>query len=92
MISGVYYFERTPNMGGIQFQKGYQINHNLFYPDIWIEYDEATATQAVYLATDLERYDFAVQAGKYYYYKNFYLLQKHHTCLANTYDMLMLSI
>ena len=45
MISGVYYFKRAPQMGGIQFQKGYQINHNLFYPDIWMEYDEATATQ-----------------------------------------------
>jgi len=45
MISGVYYFERAPNMGGIQFQKGYQINHNIFYPDIWMEYDEATTTQ-----------------------------------------------
>jgi len=46
MLSGVYYFKRASEMGGIQFQKGYQINHNLFYPDIWIEYDEATTTQA----------------------------------------------
>ena len=38
--------------------------------------DEAAATQAIYLATILERYDFAVQAGKYYYYKNFYLEPK----------------
>ena len=45
MISGVYYFKRAPNMGGIQFQKGYQINHNIFYPDIWMEYDEANETQ-----------------------------------------------
>lgn len=45
MISGVYYFKRVPNMGGIQFQKGYQINHNIFYPDIWMEYDEANETQ-----------------------------------------------
>jgi hypothetical protein len=31
-------------MGGIQFQKGYQTNHNIFYPDIWMDYDEATTT------------------------------------------------
>lgn len=44
MLSGCYYFKRSPEMGGIQFQKGYQINHNIFYPDIWMDYDEATTT------------------------------------------------
>lgn len=42
MLSGCYYFKRSSEMGGIQFQKGYQTNHNIFYPNIWMEYDEAT--------------------------------------------------
>ena len=47
-----------------------------FIMDLAENRSEAAATQAIYLATDLERYDFAVQAGKYYYYKNFYLEPK----------------
>ena len=32
--------------------------------------DPITATQAIYLATEIERFDFAVQSGKYFYYNN----------------------
>ena len=47
-----------------------------FIMDLAENRDEVTATQAIYMATDIERYDFAVQAGKYYYYKNFNLEPK----------------
>ena len=47
-----------------------------FIMDLAENRNESAATQAIYLASDLERYDFAVQAGKYYYYKNFFLEPK----------------
>ena len=34
------------------------------------------ATQAIYLSSEIERYDFAVQAGKYFYYNNVILEPK----------------
>tara|TARA_B100000073_G_scaffold341277_1_gene342398 strand:- start:4082 stop:6220 length:2139 start_codon:yes stop_codon:yes gene_type:complete len=47
-----------------------------FILDLAENRNDLAATQAIYLASAIERYDFAVQAGKLYYYKNLYLEPK----------------